>query len=78
MSVIVSEHLLHQLIGIQRKIEREYHHRSPDWERLLKLKKRRLAIKDRLADARVRPGARVKGGMMAALSASFPPKQMNL
>lgn len=40
--------LLFKSAQIQQEIEREHQRRWPDWMRLLKLKKLRLAIKDRM------------------------------
>lgn len=48
MSVQHFKSLLFKSAQIQEEIEREYNRRWPDWIRLLKLKKIRLAIKDRL------------------------------
>lgn len=49
MSVQHFKSLLFKSARIQEEIEREHSRRWPDWMRLLKLKKLRLAIKDRLA-----------------------------
>jgi len=48
MSVQHFKSLLFKSAQIQEEIEKEHKRRLPDWVRLLKLKKIRLAIKDRL------------------------------
>ena len=48
MSVQRFKSLLFKATQIQREIEKEQSRRWPDWMRLLKLKKLRLAIKDKL------------------------------
>ncbi|MEZ5814328.1 MAG: hypothetical protein R3E13_06355 [Alphaproteobacteria bacterium] len=48
MSVQHFKSLLFKSAQIQEEIEKEHKRRWPDWMRLLKLKKIRLAIKDRL------------------------------
>lgn len=48
MSVRLFKSLLYKSAQIQQEIEREYQSRWPDRFRLLKLKKIRLSIKDRL------------------------------
>lgn len=48
MSVQHFKSLLFKSARIQEEIEREQNRRWPDWMRLLKLKKIRLAIKDRM------------------------------
>ncbi|MFP4098418.1 MAG: DUF465 domain-containing protein [Alphaproteobacteria bacterium] len=48
MSVQHFKSLLFKSAQIQEEIEREHKRHWPDWMRLLKLKKVRLAIKDRL------------------------------
>lgn len=48
MSVQHFKSLLFRSAKIQEEIEREHKRRWPDWIRLLKLKKLRLAIKDRI------------------------------
>lgn len=48
MSVRLFKSLLYKSTRIQTEIEREQSHRWPNAMRLLKLKKLRLAIKDRL------------------------------
>lgn len=48
MSVQHFKSLLFKSAQIQEEIEKEHRRRWPDWMRLLKLKKIRLAIKDRL------------------------------
>lgn len=48
MSVQHFKSLLIKYAQIQQKIDKEHQRRLPDWIRLLKLKKIRLAIKDRL------------------------------
>lgn len=48
MSVQHFKSLLFKSAQIQEEIEKERRRRWPDWMRLLKLKKIRLAIKDRL------------------------------
>lgn len=49
MSVQHFKSLLFKSAKIQNEIEKEQKKRLPDWMRLLKLKKLRLAIKDRMA-----------------------------
>lgn len=49
MSRIYLRSLLFKSALIQQQIEREHSARRPDWLRLLKLKKLRLTIKDRIA-----------------------------
>ncbi len=73
MSVIISEPQLLALKRIQRKAGGEYHHRSPDWEWLLKQKKRRMAMKARIAGA----AAQLDGGIAAA-PVKLPIKQMSI
>lgn len=48
MSVQHFKSLLFKSAQIQQEIEREHQRRWTDWMRLLKLKKLRLAIKDRM------------------------------
>lgn len=48
MSARLFQSLLYKATQIQREIEREHQRRWPDSLRLLKLKKIRLVIKDRL------------------------------
>lgn len=48
MSVQYFKSLLFKSTQIQQEIEKEHQRRWPDWMRLLKLKKLRLAIKDRM------------------------------
>lgn len=48
MSVQKFKALLFRSALLQKEIERETKHRLPDWIRLLKLKKLRLAVKDRM------------------------------
>ncbi len=48
MSVQHFKSLLFKSAKIQQEIEKEQKRRWPDWMRLLKLKKLRLAIKDRM------------------------------
>ncbi len=48
MSVQHFKSLFFKSAQIQEEIEKEHRRRWPDWMRLLKLKKIRLAIKDRL------------------------------
>ena len=48
MSVRHFKSLLFKSAQIQQEIEKEQNRRWPDWMRLLKLKKIRLAIKDRM------------------------------
>lgn len=48
MSVKHNISLLFRAAHIDREIAREQNVRSPDWQRLLTLKKLRLALKDRL------------------------------
>ena len=48
MSVQHFKSLLFKATQIQREIEKEQSRRLPDWMRLLKLKKLRLKIKDKL------------------------------
>lgn len=48
MSVQHFKSLLFKSTRIQQEIDREHQRRWPDWMRLLKLKKIRLAIKDRM------------------------------
>lgn len=48
MSVHKFKSLLFKSAQIQEEIEKEQNRRWPDWMRLLKLKKIRLAIKDRM------------------------------
>ena len=48
MSVKYFKSLLLKSVQIQQEIEKEQNRRWPDWIRLLKLKKIRLAIKDRM------------------------------
>ncbi len=48
MSVKHLKSLLFKSMLIQQAIDREHQRRWPDWIRLLKLKKLRLAIKDRI------------------------------
>ncbi len=48
MSVQHFKSLLFKSAQIQQEIEKEHQRRWPDWMRLLKLKKLRLAIKDRM------------------------------
>lgn len=73
MSVQHFRSLLFKSTQIQREIEKEQSRRIPDWMRLLKLKKLRLAIKDRMenisrnnANARLQPvkirSARARNG----------------
>lgn len=50
MSIKYFRSLLFKSARIQEEIEREHRRRQPDWRRLNKLKKIRLAIKDRLED----------------------------
>ena len=50
MSVQHFRSLLFKSTQIQQEIEKEQNRRLPDWMRLLKLKKLRLAIKDRLQE----------------------------
>jgi len=50
MSVQHFKSLLFKSAQIQQEIEKEQTRRLPDWMRLLKLKKLRLAIKDRLRE----------------------------
>lgn len=50
MSVQNFKSLLFKSTQIQQEIEKEQKRRLPDWMRLLKLKKLRLAIKDRLQE----------------------------
>lgn len=50
MSVQHFKSLLFKSTQIQQEIEKEQNRRLPDWMRLLKLKKLRLAIKDRLQE----------------------------
>lgn len=68
MSVQHFKSLLFKSAQIQQEIEKEYQRRWPDWMRLLKLKKLRLAIKDRMerivqdgVNGRLQP-VRVKSG----------------
>ena len=49
MSIRYFKSLLFKSTMIQEEIERENQRRWPNWIRLLKLKKLRLAIKDRMA-----------------------------
>lgn len=48
MSVQHFKSLLFKSARIQKEIDKEHQRRWPDWMRLLKLKKLRLAIKDRM------------------------------
>ena len=48
MSVQHFKSLLYKATQIQREIEKEQSRRLPDWMRLLKLKKLRLLMKDKL------------------------------
>jgi uncharacterized protein YdcH (DUF465 family) len=48
MSVRLFKSLLYKSAQIQQEIEREQKHRWPDYFRLIKLKKVRLKIKDRI------------------------------
>jgi uncharacterized protein YdcH (DUF465 family) len=48
MSVQHNISLLFKAAHIERQIAREQSMRNPDWERLLRLKKLRLALKDRI------------------------------
>ncbi len=48
MSVQRFKSLLFKATQIQREIEKEHSRRWPDWMRLLKLKKLRLLMKDKL------------------------------
>lgn len=50
MSVQHFKSLLFKSTQIQQEIEKEQSRRLPDWMRLLKLKKLRLAIKDKLQE----------------------------
>jgi uncharacterized protein YdcH (DUF465 family) len=49
MSVKLFKSLLIKSAQIDREIEKEHNRHWPDWMRLLRLKKLRLAIKDNLA-----------------------------
>lgn len=49
MSLELFKSLLFKSSRIQRDIDREQRRRFPDWFRLLRLKKMRLAIKDHMA-----------------------------
>ncbi len=60
MSVQHFRSLLFKSTQIQQEIEKEQNRRLPDWMRLLKLKKLRLAIKDRLQEI-ARQGAQSRG-----------------
>lgn len=48
MSAQYFKSLLFKSARVQQEIDREYQRRLPDWMRLLKLKKLRLSIKDRM------------------------------
>lgn len=48
MSIQHFKSLLYRSVKIQEEIEKEHRRPRPDWMRLLKLKKIRLAIKDRM------------------------------
>ncbi|MCE7887668.1 MAG: DUF465 domain-containing protein [Alphaproteobacteria bacterium PRO2] len=61
MSVHHFKSLLFKSAQIQEEIEKEQNRRWPDWMRLLKLKKIRLAIKDRM-ERIVQQGAYGRGG----------------
>ncbi len=43
--------IMHEIERVQRQIEREQCSPNPDWRRILKLKKVRLALKDRVHSA---------------------------
>lgn len=49
MSLKYLKSLLFRSARLQQEIDREHQRRWPDWMRLLKLKKLRLVIKDRMA-----------------------------
>ena len=63
MSVQHFKSLLFRSSQLQQEIEKEQSRRLPDWMRLLKLKKLRLAIKDRIEQI-VREG--IKGELQPA------------
>lgn len=60
MPVHYFKSLLFKSTQIQQEIEKEQSRRLPDWMRLLKLKKLRLTIKDRLQEI-ARQGAQSQG-----------------
>ena len=48
MSARLFKSLMFKVSHLQQQIEREHNRPAPNWSRLLKLKKLRLAIKDRI------------------------------
>lgn len=48
MSIRLFQSLLFKVSHLQQQIDREYKRPAPNWLRLLKLKKIRLAVKDRI------------------------------
>jgi uncharacterized protein len=56
--------IIYRLTAIHRRLDdeirRELKQRAPSWIRLLRLKKLKLAVKDRLHDLRPRKGLRLK------------------
>lgn len=60
MSFRYLQSLLFKCASIQQAIEREHRAPRPDWMRLLKLKKLRLAIKDKLLRLGIAPAGHVR------------------
>lgn len=60
MSFRYLQSLLFKGATIQQEIEREHRATRPDWMRLLKLKKLRLAIKDKLLRLGIAPAGNVR------------------
>ncbi len=78
MSVQHFKSLLFKSTQIQQEIEKEQTRRLPDWMRLLKLKKLRLAIKDRLQEiARQGAQSHVANRMQSAMIRSNNPRAKN-